>query len=123
VPFRIEPNKKTLYHLSAFLVSPTTVTLMAQASKLLERAGVPARISRPMLGQFVIETVKNFVELGGPRALTGPAVRGDWMTIRRHLTALRQAAPAFEPTYLSLLEAMLRLGGKDPHPPLAGLPS
>lgn len=109
VAFSIHPEHKTLYHLSAFLVCPTLITLMAQASELLKEAGVPPGISRSMLSQFVTETAKNFAELGGPKALTGPAVRGDWATIRRDLAALRRSAPAFEPVYQSLLQAMLRL--------------
>ena len=111
VAFSIRPEKKTLYHLSAFVVCPTVVTLMAQAASLLKQAGVPERISRPMLRRFVDETARNFEDFGGRRSLTGPAVRGDWETIRRHLTALRQTAPEFEPVYRSLLKAMLRLAG------------
>jgi predicted short-subunit dehydrogenase-like oxidoreductase (DUF2520 family) len=111
VAFSIRPEEKTLYHLSAFIVCPTVVTLMAQAASLLKRAGIPERISRPMLRQFVAETARNFEDFGGRRALTGPAARGDWATIRRHLTALRQAAPEFEPVYQSLLKAMLTLAG------------
>ena len=113
VAFAVRPEKKTLYHLSAFLVCPTVVTLMAQATSLLKEAGVPGRISRPMLQQFVAETAKNFADLGARRALTGPAVRGDWATIRRHLDALRQSAPEFEPAYQSLLQAMVRLAGAE----------
>jgi predicted short-subunit dehydrogenase-like oxidoreductase (DUF2520 family) len=64
-----------------------------------------------MLRQFVAETANNFADLGARRALTGPAVRGDWTTIRRHLAALRKSAPEFEPVYQSLLQAMLRLAG------------
>jgi predicted short-subunit dehydrogenase-like oxidoreductase (DUF2520 family) len=109
VAFPVRPARKTLYHLSAFTVCPTLVTLMAQAEDLLKQAGVPARIARPMLTQFVMETAKNFAESGGRRSLTGPAVRGDWSTIRRHLAALRRSAPAFVPVYQSLLQAMLRL--------------
>ncbi len=111
VCFSIRPEAKTLYHLSAFIVCPTVVTLMAQAAGLLKQAGVPVRISRPMLRQFVTETAKNFAELGARRALTGPAVRGDWVTIRRHLTALKRSAPEFLPVYQLLLQAMLRLSG------------
>lgn len=111
VAFSVRPGKKTLYHLSAFIVCPTVVTLMAQAMSLLKEAGVPVRISRPMLRQFVAETANNFADLGARRALTGPAVRGDWTTIRRHLAALRKSAPEFEPVYQSLLKAMLRLAG------------
>jgi predicted short-subunit dehydrogenase-like oxidoreductase (DUF2520 family) len=111
IPFSIGPEAKTLYHLSAFIVCPTVVTLMAQAASFLMQAGVPPGISRPMLRQFVAETAKNFAELGARRALTGPAVRSDWVTIRRHLAAIRQSAPKFEPVYQSLLQAMLTLAG------------
>jgi predicted short-subunit dehydrogenase-like oxidoreductase (DUF2520 family) len=112
VAFPIHPKKKTLYHLSAFLVSPTLVTLMEQSTLLLREAGVPPGISRPMLRQFVTETTKNFAEIGARRALTGPAVRGDWTTIRRHLAVLRRTAPSFVPVYETLLQAMLRLAGR-----------
>lgn len=107
--FSLQPVEKTLYHLSAFLVCPTVVTLMAQAVDLLKKVGVPAKLSRPMLRQFVSETARNFEDLGGRRALTGPAVRGDWETIRRHVAALKKVAPEFEPVYQSLLKAMLRM--------------
>jgi predicted short-subunit dehydrogenase-like oxidoreductase (DUF2520 family) len=112
VAFAILPRKKTLYHLSAFLVSPTLVTLMEQSTDLLGKAGVPPGIARPMLRQFVAETIENFAEIGARRALTGPAVRGDWTTIRRHLAALKRAAPRFVPVYETLLQAMLRLAGR-----------
>jgi len=112
IAFPTRPEHKTLYHLSAFIVSPTVVTLMAEAEALLKQAKIPTAIARPMLRQFVAETAKNFSELGGRRALTGPAVRGDWITIRRHMTALRGADPQFVPVYRSLLKAMLRLARK-----------
>ena len=112
VAFHIRPSQKTLYHAAAFLVCPTLVTLMERSARLLRQAGVPARIVRPMLGQFVEETVRNFVKLGGRRALTGPAVRGDWLTIQRHLRALRRSAPDIIPLYRALVRAMLRLTGR-----------
>ncbi len=112
VAFPVRPSRKGLYHLSAFLVCPTVVTLMERSARLLRLAGVPARITRPMLGQFVKETVDNFVRLGGRRALTGPAVRGDWPTLRRHLAALRRFSPDAVPVYTELVLAMLRLAGR-----------
>ena len=109
IAFPIRPEHKTLYHLSAFIVSPTVVTLMAEAETLLKQAEIPTTIARPMLRQFVAETAKNFANLGPRQALTGPAVRGDWATIRRHLSALRRADPQFVTVYQSLLKAMQRL--------------
>jgi len=118
VAFPIRASQKTLYHAAAFLVCPTLVTLMDRSAQLLRQAGVPARIVRPMLGRFVEETVRNFVELGGRRSLTGPAVRGDWPTIRRHLRALRRSSPDIIPLYHALVRAMLRLTGRRPPPSL-----
>jgi len=118
VAFPIRASQKTLYHAAAFLVCPTLVTLMDRSARLLRHAGVPARIVRPMLGQFVEETVRNFVKLGGRRSLTGPAVRGDWPTIQRHYRALRRSSPDIIPLYCALVRAMLRLTGRRPPPSL-----
>ena len=112
IAFSIRPEMKILYHASAFRVCPSLVTLMDGSVGLLRRAGVPEKIARPMLGRIVAETVNNFVELGSRRALTGPAVRGDWEIIRRHILALRREFPALVPLYRELLRAMLRLAGR-----------
>lgn len=109
MPFRVRPSWKTLYHAAAVLSCGGVVTLLDHAARLLRRAGVPAEIVRPMLGQFVSETIGNFVRLGARKALTGPAVRGDWETIERHRRALRRHAPELIEVYQPLVRAMVRL--------------
>lgn len=109
--FAIAPGFKPLYHLSAFLVCPTTVTLMDCSERLLREAGVPIEVIRPMLGKFVSETVNNFVETGGRKSLTGPAVRGDWATLQRHIAELQRFAPEVIPAYVELVDLMLRVAG------------
>src|SRR5439155_1110853 len=116
VEFPVRPERKTLYHAAAFLSCPTIVTLMERSRLLLQRSGVPARVARPMLAKFVAETARNFADLGARRALTGPAVRGDWKTIRRHLAALRRSSPQTVPVYRALLREMLRLAGRQRPP-------
>ena len=105
--FAITPEFKPLYHLSAFLVCPTTVTLMDCSERLLLEAGVPKKMIRPMLGTCVSETVNNFVESGGRKSLTGPAVRGDWSTLQRHIAQLQRFAPEVIPAYIELVDLML----------------
>jgi predicted short-subunit dehydrogenase-like oxidoreductase (DUF2520 family) len=112
--FEVSPEAKPLYHLSAFLVCPTVVTLMDCSRSLLRQAGVPRGIAKPMLEQFVGETARNFAELGARRALTGPAVRGDWKTLERHVGQLRRFAPEVVPAYRELVRLMLRLPGVAP---------
>jgi predicted short-subunit dehydrogenase-like oxidoreductase (DUF2520 family) len=114
VAFAVPPEKKILYHAAAFLVCPTEITLLERSTLLLRQCGIREKIARPMLAQIVAETVSNFAKLGARRALTGPAVRGDWPVIRGHLRALECSAPDVLPVYKSLLRAMLRLAGRRP---------
>lgn len=119
--FDIAAKAKPLYHLSAFLVCPTVVALLEHSDRLLRQAGVPGKVVRPMLTQFVWETARNFSVLGGRKALTGPAVRGDWETLEKHVAQLRRFAPEVVPAYRELLGLMLRLAGVKPGKPLRGL--
>lgn len=112
--FSIRPEKKILYHAAAFLVCPAIVALMEESTRLLAHSGIATKLSRPMLGQIVAETVRNYVAMGGRRALTGPAARGDWPVIRRHLAALRREFPDVVPLYKELVRDMLRLAGRKP---------
>jgi len=114
VAFPLRPERKILYHAAAFLVCPTIVTLMDRSARLLERSGVPARVAGPMLAKFVAETAGNWAQLGARRALTGPVARGDWLTIRRHLIALRRSLPDTVPLYIAVVRAMLRLARRRP---------
>lgn len=109
--FAVPPEARALYHLSAFLVCPTVVALMDCSERLLREAGVPRKVIRPMLGKFVSETVNNFVESGGRKSLTGPAVRGDWATLQRHIAQLQRFAPELIPAYVELVELMLGVAG------------
>jgi predicted short-subunit dehydrogenase-like oxidoreductase (DUF2520 family) len=109
--FEVPAEAKALYHLSAFLVCPTVVTLMDCSERLLRQAGVPRKTIRPMLGKFVAETARNFAEFGARESLTGPAIRGDWKTLDRHIDELRRFAPDVTPAYIELVNLMLRVAG------------
>jgi predicted short-subunit dehydrogenase-like oxidoreductase (DUF2520 family) len=54
-------------------------------------------------------SLDNVERLGPAEALTGPAVRGDAVTIDRNLTALHAAAPETIPTYVALCRAALEI--------------
>ena len=109
--FVIDPERKAAYHAAAVIACAGVVTLLETSRRLLEGCGVASGQSRKMLQAFVSETAKNFAELGARRALTGPAVRGDWPTVRRHLAALRKEAPDAVRLYRELVKQMLALAG------------
>jgi predicted short-subunit dehydrogenase-like oxidoreductase (DUF2520 family) len=48
--------------------------------------------------------------------LSGPAARGDWETMRRHLGALTEHHPEAVALYRVLTEAAMRLTGQDSGP-------
>jgi len=112
--FRLRPECKILYHAAAFLACPMVVTLMEHSARLLRKSGVPGSQVRSMLAQFVSETAHNYAEVGARQALTGPAVRGDWTTMRRHLAALRRQSPHIVPAYQALVREMLRIARRRP---------
>jgi predicted short-subunit dehydrogenase-like oxidoreductase (DUF2520 family) len=82
-------KEKALYHAACVLASNALVALEGTAAKLLERAGVGQDQALRTLLPLMQGTLQSVKTLGIKRALTGPLLRGDIGTIRRHLSALR----------------------------------
>ena len=110
--FNLQPQRKAAYHAAAVIACAGVVVLMESSRRLLERCGVAPKSARRMLEGFVKETAGNYAALGAGRALTGPAVRGDWTTVRKHLAALKMETPELVPLYRELLNSMLSLSGR-----------
>ena len=75
--------------------SPRTTS--SPCSGQVERVAAPAGVPLEAYLDLVRATVDNVAELGPAAALTGPAARGDWATIDRHLAALDAIDPASAP--------------------------
>ncbi|MGH2738956.1 MAG: Rossmann-like and DUF2520 domain-containing protein [Actinomycetota bacterium] len=106
-PFRLEDEKKPLYHAAAVFCSNYLTTVEGIAERLFREAGLDEPIS--MFAPLATATLENVVRLGPENALTGPAARGDAGTIRRNLEALETEAPDTVPAYVALATAALRL--------------
>jgi len=100
--FTVADKDRAAYHAAACIASNHLVALLGQA----ERVGAAAGVPREALLDLVRATVGNVAELGPARALTGPAARGDWATIDRHLAALD---PSERPAYEAMVAAARRL--------------
>lgn len=92
-PFELPAGRERIYHAAAVLASNYLVALQAAALELLELAGLSSEQGRSALGSLVRTTVENLLARGPEAALTGPIVRGDIETVRRHLEALEEEAP------------------------------
>lgn len=89
----VPEEKRALYHAALSMASNFTVALAGDAADLL---GAPAMIA-PLMGQ----SIENATRLGADRALTGPIVRGDAGTVRKHLAALTANAPHLLEAYVA----------------------
>ncbi len=84
----LEAAQKPLYHLAACIASNYLITLLHEALKAMEGAGLRREEVLPGLLALMKGTLRNAENLGVPRALTGPMVRGDVGTVKSHLLAL-----------------------------------
>lgn len=106
-PFRLLDEHKPLYHAAAVFASNYLTVVEGMAEDLFERAGIPD--PRPLFGPLAEGTLANVLERGAAESLTGPVARGDSGTVRRNLEALRDRAPAWVGSYVSLARAALEL--------------
>lgn len=98
-PVWIDDADRALYHAALAGAANHMVTLIAESSDLLAGIGVenPGRMLGPLLGAALDNVLRQ-----GITALTGPVVRGDAGTVRRHVDALILAAPEAADAYIAL---------------------
>ncbi|WP_214413235.1 Rossmann-like and DUF2520 domain-containing protein [Sphaerisporangium fuscum] len=98
-PVWIADEDRALYHAALASAANHMVTLIAESQELLAKIGVehPGRVLGPLLGA----ALDNALRLG-ITGLTGPVVRGDAGTVRKHVDALILAAPEAADAYVAL---------------------
>lgn len=111
--FTVADADRAAYHAAACIASNHLVALLGQVERVAATAGVPLEAYLDL----VRGTVDNVAALGPAAALTGPAARGDWATIERHLDALD---PSERPAYEALMRAARRLVAPDEPPTSLG---
>lgn len=104
-PLEIDPAAGPLYHAAAVLAGNAPLALLAEATRLLEAAGVPADAAHAALAALLEGAAHNARRAGPAAALTGPVARGDGDAIAAHLGALAPY-PEARDLYLTLTRAM-----------------
>ncbi|MGB8959441.1 MAG: DUF2520 domain-containing protein, partial [Candidatus Aminicenantales bacterium] len=107
----LSAKDKAIYHAACVLASNAFVALEWTAAEVLGKAGVPEEDARGILLPLVQGTLQNVKTLGLEKALTGPVVRGDAATVRKHLEAL-EGDPAAREVYTVLGKQILRLAAR-----------
>ncbi|MBM3661850.1 MAG: DUF2520 domain-containing protein [Actinobacteria bacterium] len=104
-PVEVPDDVRTRYHATAVVASNHLVALLGQVERLAAEAGVPLEAYHDLIAG----TLANVTAHGATAALTGPAARGDWDTVRRHLADLPEQE---RPLYLVLAGAAADLVGR-----------
>jgi predicted short-subunit dehydrogenase-like oxidoreductase (DUF2520 family) len=105
--FSIQKKHKAAYHAWGAFASPLLVAVLVTGEKLARLAGLSAAEARRKMLPIVRQTIANYEVLGAAGAFSGPIVRGDAETVRKHLEVIRKAPEASD-VYLALAWAALR---------------
>lgn len=108
----IPPGRKAAYHAAAVLVSNFPPVLLALGERVLAEAGIDAATARSALLPLWLAAAENVRHAPVATALTGPVVRGDAVTVRANLDALRDDEVA-QAAYRVLSAALLSVLGED----------
>lgn len=93
--FKINSNKKALYHAAGVLASNYLVTLFAHAQNCLTQSGLTSILSDDIIMHLMQNTLTNLKKIRRPsQALTGPLQRGDKQTIIQHQNHLPEKTQA-----------------------------
>jgi predicted short-subunit dehydrogenase-like oxidoreductase (DUF2520 family) len=110
--YAIRRQDKVAYHAWGTFASPLLTALLATTEHVAAAAGVNRREAKRRMLPILQQTLANYAALDAAGAFSGPIVRGDAETIRRHLRILRKV-PAAEQVYAALAMAAVRyLPGK-----------
>jgi predicted short-subunit dehydrogenase-like oxidoreductase (DUF2520 family) len=85
----VPTNKKIIYHSSAIMMSNFLLALLSSADELLSRVEKNKKLRHEFMVHLSLESYKNYFENGFEKSITGPAVRRDTKTIKKHIAALK----------------------------------
>lgn len=103
----VRPEAKPLYHALGSFASPMIVAVLTVAEALAKNAGISRRRAHALMRPILTRTSDNFFTRGAAGAFSGPLLRGDVVTVREHLRAMR-AVPGASDVYRALIRWALR---------------
>jgi len=111
-PFDLRGIDRALYHAAAVFAANYPVMLLAEAASLGVEAGLEGETARQGMTRLLAGAVANLQHTSPDEALTGPAARGDLVTIERHLEALSND-PELQRLYRALADRAMKLAAKN----------
>lgn len=102
------------YHALAAMIAGGTVGFVYTTVPALEDMGLERRQAERLAGSLVRTVAENIMQIGLPKALTGPVIRGDADTVTAHRRSLRalskNVAAAYDAVAPLVLECAISAG-------------
>ena len=105
--FTIKKQNKVLYHAFGSFASPQLIALMAAMERIGMAAGIRPKDIKPVMLPLLQQTLRNYLDKTAAAAFSGPLMRGDVATVRRHLVELK-VLPEVRELYVALAKASLQ---------------
>jgi predicted short-subunit dehydrogenase-like oxidoreductase (DUF2520 family) len=103
----IHPRHKPMYHAFGAFTSPLVIATLAAAERVAQKAGITEIAARAAIVPILLQTIRNYLAHGPADAFSGPLVRGDVATVRRHLEVLK-SVPEARAAYVALARSALK---------------
>ncbi len=100
--------EKPLYHLSLSIASNFLVVLLYEVAELLKTVGLEEKVIVEILDPLLERTLLNIKNKGPVSSLTGPLVRGDLVTVKKHLSITR-LHPGLDRIYRAMAAEALKI--------------
>ncbi len=104
--FVIKKQNKVLYHVFGSFASPMVIALMASLEEVARAAGIRQSEIKSVMEPLLSQTLRNYLQQDAHSAFSGPLVRGDVATVRKHLAELLNL-PEARAVYVALARASL----------------
>jgi predicted short-subunit dehydrogenase-like oxidoreductase (DUF2520 family) len=102
IPLFISSDQKPLYHAAACFASNYLVSLMNTVESIYQTIGLNEKDAKIAYLPLVYGSLKNIEKSGSILSLTGPIARGDFGTIKKHITSINEKLPQYSSLYSSL---------------------
>jgi predicted short-subunit dehydrogenase-like oxidoreductase (DUF2520 family) len=105
--FPIRKEQKDAYHAWGMFASPLLTALLVEAERVATAGGVNRKAARRRMLPILRQTIANYARFGAAGSISGPFVRGDVATVRKHMQVLKSLPDAWE-VYVALSRVALR---------------
>jgi len=105
--FVIKKENKVLYHVFGSFASPLIIALLASLEQVARAAGIRKTDIKTMMAPLLWQTLRNYLKHDAASSFSGPLVRGDVATVRKHLAELEKL-PEAKAVYAALASAALK---------------